>query len=702
MAKFNVAQTSFRQGIVSKRFMGSTQNKEYFEGSEYIDNMLPMAQGGLKKRSGSELEHTFTTGSIGGTDPKQLAYLYTGKGEGVFLHFTTVGTVLAYSPTLAVTLDSASEASGLIGDAFTAVAFRNYLVLVSSNTQVAPVIISYVTSGSTVTVKFEKWFDSVLPELPSSGLRTPYTEVLDEAGQLSPAGTLGSLENIFEPSDVDSYLMLSFNNGAADLTSIVIVDTYISINQVEVTTVLGQDISGYVGTDIAIRKAYFRTNHYPTCVTSYQQRLVFGGLEDYPDTLFGSGVSSGFFFNNKYFLQDASTPTTESATRWGLTGSIGSDDPYVFNIWSDFNTELKWLIGGNVLYAGKEDSEHILTGYDQALGPLSVSIQEKSTTGSYGAEVVYIDGGVFYVSTNRQNINFLNFNERNGSATAWGPDSLQFGVFEELGYKVGRMVSHPSQKLIYAVLLDVDGNPTAKYATVVYSASTNSYALTVHTTSGTIQDIIHAVGDKTMYALTEYRTDIDKLYIERLPYVSDYAQLGFSSDSYIGVDCAYIYNDVATISTVTGLDRWANEEVIVLTDVYGKQTKTVDVSGVVTLDGPVNKAMVGKSITATVRTMRISGGEEYGASNGRPVRVDTITCDVINSRGGRWNAVEGRERYLDLKYPDAFVSNLDSYTARLILKLDTSYTRDPQLEIVHDDPYPFTVSNLVYRGVTYD
>ena len=101
-------------------------------------------------------------------------------------------------------------------------------------------------------------------------------------------------------------------------------------------------------------------SNYPKSVTLYQQRLVFGGTNDKPQTIWG----------------------TKSGSRTDLTLGSLDDDAYSFTIATDTVAPILYLTSGKTIVAHTYLNEFTIAGSsDNPLTPSNVSIEQRSSFG---------------------------------------------------------------------------------------------------------------------------------------------------------------------------------------------------------------------------------------------------------------------------------------------------------------------------------
>jgi len=164
------------------------------------------------------------------------------------------------------------------------------------------------------------------------------------------------------------------------------------------------------------------------------------------------------------------------------------------------------------------------------------------------------------------------------------------------------------------------------------------------------------------------------------------------------VDSAVKVTLGSTTDTVTGLSHLEGESVDVLAGDTAEKGLTV-ASGQITLASTYpagTVVVVGLRYTSRLRTLDIEAGGDFGTSQGARQRVDQLRARLYKSQGGSYGN-SNQSTLFDLEYDDNEV-------VTEIRRLDFEITpnMDNQIVIEHDDPVPFNILSITYRGVSYD
>ena len=163
---------------------------------------------------------------------------------------------------------------------------------------------------------------------------------------------------------------------------------YATIASRSSTTAVTIDISSVLGGTSAESKwrlgAWSDTTGYPAAVAFYEQRLMWAGSTEQPQTIWGS--KSGDYENH--------TPGTLD------------DDPVVYTLATDKVNAIRWMSPGKVMSVGTVGGEFIISGSSiaEALTPTNVRVIREGTRGSSQHRPVRVDNVVLFIQRQQRKI----------------------------------------------------------------------------------------------------------------------------------------------------------------------------------------------------------------------------------------------------------------------------------------------------------
>jgi len=140
--------------------------------------------------------------------------------------------------------------------------------------------------------------------------------------------------------------------------------------------------------------AFSDTTGHPSCVTFFEQRLVFAGTTNQPQTVFFS--KSGDYEN-----MDAN-----------LTGTISDDDSIVYTIASNQVNAIRFMTATRTLIIGTAGGEFTVSGggTDSAVTPTNILIKKQSNHGSANVDAIAVGNATLFLQRAKRKIRELAYN----------------------------------------------------------------------------------------------------------------------------------------------------------------------------------------------------------------------------------------------------------------------------------------------------
>ena len=179
---------------------------------------------------------------------------------------------------------------------------------------------------------------------------------------------------------------IHFNSGYATITSIT--STTIAVATVTVAFTNANAITNwYLG-------AFSDTTGHPSCVTFFEQRLVFAATLDNPQTVYFS--KSGDYEN-----MDAN-----------LGGTIADDDAIIYTIASNQVNAIRFMTATRTLIIGTAGGEFAVSGggTDNAITPTNILIKKQSNHGAANVDAIAVGNATLFLQRARRKIRELAYN----------------------------------------------------------------------------------------------------------------------------------------------------------------------------------------------------------------------------------------------------------------------------------------------------
>ncbi len=483
--------------------------------------------------------------------------------------------------------------------------------------------------------------------------------------------------------------------------------------------------------------AFSETSGFPRAVAFYEERLVFAGTSNQPQTLFFS--QGGDFENFEAGTED--------------------DDGMVFTLGSNFVNVIRFLASTRNLIVGTSGGEFVVRAgaTDEAITPTNIQIKQQTSHGSADTSPIQAGNATLFIQRAKRKVRELQFNfdvdgfvapdvtiisehitesglvemsyqqepdsviwcvrtdgqlacltyKREEQVTGWSRQIIggAFGTGNAVVERVGVIPGDLDEDEIYLVVKRTINGATKRYiefikdfefGTDVNNAVFVDSSLTFTGVTSTLNGQISATA--TTITLTDSSSfpasGAVKIGTEIITYT------GNSSNQLTGctrgvVGAAAIHASGATVkhaaTTLSGLGHLEGQTVSILADGSVHADKTVS-SGAITLDRHVTKAHVGLPYNSTLRTLRVNAGATDGVAQGKIKRINELTVRLYRSVGLQ---VGRNENNLDIvpfrSSADAMDAPIELFSGDKEIELNGYYDTKGQLTIRQDQPLPMTV-----------
>ena len=140
--------------------------------------------------------------------------------------------------------------------------------------------------------------------------------------------------------------------------------------------------------------AFSDTTGHPSCVTFFEQRLVFAGTTNQPQTIFFS--KSGDYEN-----MDAN-----------LGGTVADDDAIIYTIASNQVNAIRFMTATRTLIIGTAGGEFTVSGggTDSAITPTNILIKKQSNHGAANVDAIAVGNATLFLQRAKRKIRELAYN----------------------------------------------------------------------------------------------------------------------------------------------------------------------------------------------------------------------------------------------------------------------------------------------------
>jgi len=435
----------------------------------------------------------------------------------------------------------------------------------------------------------------------------PYLAANTTSTTMSPSATTGNgititaSANTFVSTDVGR--LINFSNGYAKITAF--------SSATSVTADVKDDFdTTSANTDWKLG-AFSDTTGHPSCVSFFEQRLVFAGTSSEPQTLYFS--KSGDYEN--------------------MTAGTNADDAMVYTIASNQVNVIRFLKTQRTLIVGTVGGEFTVSadGTDAAVTPTNITIKRQSSYGSANVDAIPAGNATLFLQRAKRKIRELSYN-----FDVDGYQAADLTILNDVVTKTGinEMTYQQSPDSILWCVRD-DG----VLAGLTYLRGEEVIAWHRHILGGSFGDG-NAVVESVASISGELNEDELWVIVKRTingatkRYVECFAQFDFDETTptdFRFLDSHLTYSGSAT-TTLSGLGHLEGQTVSILADGATHPNKVVS-SGSITLDRQTEKAVVGLSYDSVLQTMRIEGGAAEGTSQGKTKRISKVVLRLFETVG---------------------------------------------------------------------
>jgi len=447
-----------------------------------------------------------------------------------------------------------------------------------------------------------------------------------------------------------------------------------------VLVTLPQTCIGSGNTSTLWRKgAWSDVNGYPTTVTFFRERLVFGQEQN----LYFSVAADFDNFAIDYF------------------GEILTESAISLTVQSSQANEIVGLTEGSVLIIHTIGGEHVLdapaTG--DPFGPNNARISRQTTYGSRPIRPIRVGEVGLFVQASGRKLRGLQYSFDVDSFVA--PD--QTVRAEHISIPRITAMAHQEEPWQTVWLIRSDGvllsfafdqtqqvRAWARHPVGGASAVVEDVAV-IPSTDGT-RDDVWLVVSRTINGGT-YR------YIE---FIQDEYSTGDDQEDAKYADASLTY-DGSAVTTVYGLDHLEGEDVGILADGAAVPDGTI-ANGELTITDSASVIQIGYRYSSKYASNRIDAGAEDGTSQGKTKRITDCTFRVINTLDGSAGPSETNlDDIPELNYrnPATLMDNPeDIQTGDVNLAWPGGYETDGKIWYTNDSMFPATIAAVMPQVVT--
>jgi hypothetical protein len=674
MARVAVQLTNFTGGELSPRLDGRNDLTKYASGCKTLENMIVYPHGSAARRPGTQFvaevkDSTKKTRLIpfefSTTQTYMLEfgnqYIRFYKDNGVILSGGSPYEIV--SPYLEAELFEIKFAQS-----------ADVMYICHPNHAVRKLSRTGHTAWTLTEVNFTNG-----PYLDNNITTTTFTTSAHTvgAGRTLTASAITGINSDtgFQTTDVGR--LVQFRDGHGKITA----RTSTTVVTIEILTDMGSSSSS---TDWSLG-AFSNTTGHATCVTFFEQRLVFAGTKSQPQTLFFS--KSGDYENMDE----------------NRGGTVADDDAIIYTIASNQVNAIRFMTATRTLIVGTAGGEFAVSGggTDVAITPTNILIKKQSNHGAANLDAIAVGNVTLFLQRAKRKIRELAYNFDVDGYLA--PDmTILAEHISESGITQMAYQQEPNQ-IIWCVRTD------GQLIALTYQREQQVVAWHRHIFGGSF-----STGNAVCESVAALPTDNNeyqiwviikrtingatKRYVEYL-HTFDFDETDNTDFNFLDSQLSYSGSPVTSIS---GLSHLEGQTVAILADGATHPRKTVT-SGSISLDRSASKVKVGLPYTSLLQTMRLDAGSQDGTSQGKTKRIFDITLRIYESIGIEVGPdLNNMERIPFRSSATLMDQAIPVFTGDKEIEFRGNYETDGYVYVRQDQPLPLTILSLYPRLVTND
>ena len=471
--------------------------------------------------------------------------------------------------------------------------------------------------------------------------------------------------------------LLQFGTGYGKITAVT--DT------LNITITIIEDLGSATASANWSLGAFSDTTGFPTCVTFFEQRLVFAGTTSQPQTIFFS--KSGDYEN-----MDAN-----------IGGTVADDDAIIYTIASNQVNAIRFMTATRTLIIGTAGGEFTVSGggTDSAVTPTNVLIKKQSNHGAANVDAIAVGNATLFLQRAKRKVRELAYNFDVDGYLA--PDMtilaehISEGGITQMAYQ-----QEPNQ-IIWGVRGD------GELIGLTYQREQQVTAWHRHIFGG-----VFGSGNAVCESVaviptddTEYQTwvivkrTINGATRRFVEFINTFDFTETDNTTFNFLDSALSYSGSA-VTTISGLDHLEGQTVSILANGATHPDKTVS-NGSVSLDRSSTNVKVGLGYSSILQTMRLDAGSQNGTSQGKTKRIYEITIRLFESIGVEvGETLTNMERIPFRTSADPMDEGIPPFTGDKAVEFRGNYDTDGFIFVRQTQPLPLTILSLYPELQTND
>ena len=471
--------------------------------------------------------------------------------------------------------------------------------------------------------------------------------------------------------------LLQFGTGYGKITAVA--DT------LNITITIIEDLGSATASANWSLGSFSDTTGHPSCVTFFEQRLVFAGTTSQPQTIFFS--KSGDYEN-----MDAN-----------IGGTVADDDAIIYTIASNQVNAIRFMTATRTLIIGTAGGEFTVSGggTDNAITPTNILIKKQSNHGAANVDAIAVGNATLFLQRAKRKIRELAYNFDVDGYIA--PDMTILAEHISEGGLTQMAYQQEPNQVIYAVRGD------GELIGLTYQREQQVTAWHRHIFGGVFgagnavcESVAVIPTDDTEYEVyVIVKRTINGATRRFVEYINNFDFTETDNTTFNFLDSALAYSGSA-VTTISGLDHLEGQTVSVLANGATHPDKTVS-SGSITLDRSSTNVKVGLSYSSILQTMRLDAGSQNGTSQGKTKRIYEITIRLYESVGVEvGESLDNMERIPFRTSSDPMDQGIPPFTGDKAVEFRGNYDTDGFIFVRQTQPLPLTILSLYPELQTND
>ena len=399
-------------------------------------------------------------------------------------------------------------------------------------------------------------------------------------------------------------------------------------------------------------------NGYPGAIAFYEERLIFANTWFQPQTVWGSVTDD---YEN--FEED-----------------VGANDAYEFTLASDRVNNVNWMHSANkILHIGTIGGEWRFGDPNSAVTPTNVKVTNETTYGSNKVSAMQVAHVILFVQRGGKKLRQRYYNYDTDGWVSPDISVLSEHLFAESGVVDMAYTDYPTP-IVWLVRAD------GKMIGLTIELEREISCFHKHSTQGYFEAVASIPGDDRDELWTVVKRATSSGTYTRFVEQFQTTQWDEIQDSWY-LDSAIPY-DGDPSATVSGLDHLNGLEVTLTVSGAVLPTETVS-SGIVELDRAYPQIIAGLPYTATLSTMKLEAGAEFGTAQTKRKKVLKVAVRLYKTLGVKIGSSSADADIIPFRSSaDSMGSAPEIFTGDKFVEFPKGYDRNISVYVVSDQPTP--------------